>query len=187
MALKRPVKTRMNLGVPDNYIYFFHTGKKIIIPIDPDNIQDSMAANFAENRPLSRSAPIYSYQNSGPRTVTVQFELHRDLCKEYNPGSEDAVEELIQNLEMAVLPDYEAASKIVNPPLVGLQIRDELYIKGIVQGGVNKGFNLPIINVGTKDNPIYKYALVQIQFTIAEVTPYSASILPKVGGVFRGK
>lgn len=187
MALQRPKRNKMNLGLPDNYLYFFHTGKKIVIPVDPDNINDSMSANFAQSTPLSRSAPIYSYQGSGPRTVQVSFQLHRDLCKEFNPGSEDAVDEMITNLNAAVLPDYEAASKIVNPPLVGLQIRDEIYIKGVVQGGVAISYGLPILNCGTKDIPKYKYALVNISFTIAEVTPYSASILPKVGGQFRGK
>lgn len=187
MALQRPIRSKRDLGLPENYIYFLHTGKTIVIPVDPDDIQDSMAANFAESRPLSRSAPIYSYQNSGPRTVQVSFTLHRDLCKQFNPGMEDAVEELINNIQAAVLPDYDATNKIVNPPLVALQIRDEIYIKGIVNNGVGITYNLPIINCGTKDIPKYKYALVSINFSVVEITPYSASILPDVGGQFRGK
>ena len=96
----------------DNYITFHHTGKSYVIPVDPDSVADQMSASFASNFPLSRSAPIYSYQNSGPRTVQVSFTLHRDLCKEFNPDTEDMVEELINNLEGMVLPDYNEANKI---------------------------------------------------------------------------
>lgn len=181
MAIK--LQRKSNLGIPtENYIVLHHTGAKYIIPVDPDAISDSMGASFAENSPLSRSAPIYSYQHSGPRTVQVTFTLHRDLCREYNPGSTDMVEELITNLDALVLPDYDSASKIVNPPVVSLKIRDELYIKGVVTGSAGITYNLPLINYGTGDRPVYKYALVTISFGISEITPYSASILP---GKFR--
>lgn len=181
MAIK--VKQTINaknksLGIPtDNYIIFHHTGKSFIIPVDPDSVADSMSASFAQNHPLSRSAPIYSYQNSGPRSVQVSFTLHRDLCKEFNPNSEDAVEELVNNLEGMVLPDYNSASKVVNPPIVSLKIRDEIFITGIVQN-VGKSFNLPLLNY----NGNYKYAIVNLNFSVAEIQPYSASILPSVKG-----
>ena len=76
-----------------------------------------------------------------------------------------------------VLPDYNSASKIVNPPIVSLKIRDEIFITGIVQS-VGKSFNLPLLNY----NGTYKYALVNLNFSVAEVQPYSASILPSVKG-----
>lgn len=183
MALKRQ-KVKMDLSTPsDNYIMFHHTGRKLIIPIDPDDINDSMGASYAENFPLSRSAPLYSYQHSGPRTVSVTFTLHRDLVNEYNIKNYkgDAVDEMITNLQGAVLPDYNSASKIVNPPLVSLQIRNEIYIKGVVAGNVGLSYGLPLLNYGTGGNDDYKYALVTVSFTISEVTPFSASILPKKG------
>ena len=184
MAIK--VKTVTKLGIPtENYITLHHTGKTYVIPVDPDAITDNMSASFATNMPLSRSAPIFSYQNSGPRTVMVSFTLHRDLCKEYNPGSVDMVEELVTNLNALVLPDYDSASKIVNPPLVSLKIRDEIYIKGVVTGGVGLTYSLPLLNYGTKDKAVFKYALVGISFGVSEITPFSASILPEVGGQFR--
>lgn len=162
----------------DNYIIFHHTGKQFIIPVDPDSITDNHSASFASNFPLSRSAPIYSYQNSGPRTVQVSFTLHRDLCQEFNPGEDDMVESLIDNLEGMVLPTYEEANKVVNPPVVSLKIRDEIYIKGVVTGGIGKTFNLPLIQVGNG----VKYALVSLNFSISEIEPQSASILPNIGG-----
>ena len=185
------VKRKSNLGIPtENYIVLHHLpadhpAHKLIIPVDPDAISDSMGASFAENTPLSRSAPIYSYQHSGPRSVQVSFTLHRDLCREYNPGVPDMVDALVTNLDALVLPDYDSASKIVNPPVVSLKIRDEIYIKGVVTGSVGVTYSLPIINYGTADKAIYKYAVVSISFGVSEITPYSASILPDVGGKYR--
>lgn len=174
-------KLNKRLNVPEeNYIYFHHTNTKIIIPVDPDAISDSMGASFASNFPLSRSAPIYSYQNSGPRTVSVNFTIHRDLCREYNNLDTDAVDALIMNLDQMVLPDYNSAGKIVNPPVVSFKLRNDIFIKGIVTA-CSHTFQLPVINYGTEDSPCYKYALVGLNFSVSEVTPYSASILPSIG------
>ena len=175
---KNPPKDVKNkLKAPkSNWIYFHHLKRGIYIPVDPESITDSMSANWASSTPLSRSAPIYSYQNSGPRTVQFNFTLHRDLVNEFNPGETDSVDKLINELEACVLPDYKETGKIVNPPIVSVQLRDEIYIKGIV-GSVSKMYHLPIINYNGKD----KYALVDISFQVSEVTPYSASIIKGMG------
>lgn len=180
--VRRPPKRSSTPCTTENFIYCHHTGKFFTIPVDPDGINDQMGASFIDNFPLSRSAPIYSYQHSGPRSVTVSFDLHRDLFQEFNPGEEDAVDELITNLDSLVLPDYESASKMVNPPMVSLKLRDEIYIKGVVTSSVGLTYNVPILQYGEKS----KYAMVSISFGISEITPYSASILPKVGGKYRG-
>ena len=172
------IRIQKDLSIPkDNYIILHHTGKSYVIPVDPDSIADQMSASFATNFPLSRSAPIYSYQNSGPRSVQVSFTLHRDLCNEFNPNSTDMVEELINNLEALVLPDYNSANKVVNPPVVTLKIRDEITIKGVVTS-VGKSFNLPLLNYGGE----FKYAVVNLNFSVSEVQPQSASILPSIKG-----
>lgn len=175
-----------NNSIPtDNYIYFHHTGKTIIIPVDPESPSDGMQAGWASSTPLSRSAPIYSYQNSGPRSVQFQFKLHRDLVKQFNPDwGEDPVDELITNIEACVLPTYKEAGKIVNPPVVSVKLRDEIYIKGVISS-VSKAFQLPIIYYASATNPGYKYAVVDLSFSVSEVTPQDASIISKYGGFRR--
>lgn len=180
------------LSVPtENFIVLHHINKSFLIPVDPDAISDNMSISYAESTPLSRSAPIYSYQNSGPRSVQVSFTLHRDLMREFNPeyrnnGSDaDPIDDLVINLDALALPDYDSANKIVNPPLVSLKIRDEVYIKGVVTGSVGVTYGLPVLNYGTEDAPNYKYAMVSISFGVSETTPFSASILPSVGGKYR--
>ncbi len=169
----------------ENYVILHHIGKVFLIPVDPDAISDNMGVSFAESSPLSRSAPIYSYQNSGPRTVQVSFTVHRDLMRECNPDlkieGKDPIDYLVENLDALALPDYNASNKIVNPPLVSLKIRDEVYIKGVVTGTIGLTYGLPILNYGGAS----KYAMVTFSFGVSEITPYSASILPSVGGKYR--
>lgn len=190
MIKKRTSTTKKNTdstwSIPtDNYIYFHHLGKTITIPVDPESVADSMSANWASSTPLSRSAPIYSYQNSGPRSVQFSFKLHRDLVKQFNPDwGEDPVDELITNLEACVLPTYKETGKIVNPPVISVKLRDEIYIKGTISS-VSKNFQLPIIYYANATNPGYKYAVVDINFSVNEVTPQDASIISSYGGFRR--
>ena len=81
-----------------------------------------------------------------------------------------------------IVPDYESANKVVNPPVVSLKIRNEIFIKGVVTSGVSKNFQLPLLNY----NGAFKYALVTLSFSISEVEPFSASILPGIRGGRRG-
>ena len=72
----------------DNYIYLYHVpnssgkqGTVIVMPSYADSVTDTMSVNYATETPLARSAPIYSFTSSGPRTVQVSFQLHRDMMK----------------------------------------------------------------------------------------------------------
>jgi len=51
---------------------------------------------------------------------------------------------------------------------------DDIYIKGIVNGSVSVGYNLPIL----RNN---KYGMVSINFAISEVDPYDADMVMDVG------
>ena len=64
-------------------------------------------------------------------------------------------------------------------------IDETMQIKGVVTGSVGITYSLPIINYGTADKALYKYAVVSLSFGVSEITPYSASILPDVGGKYR--
>ena len=67
---------------PENYIYISHLGEKghwWWIPCSPEAISDSMGSTFASSTALGRSAPVWTYSNSGPRTVQMAIHLHRDM------------------------------------------------------------------------------------------------------------
>ncbi|MBO7734822.1 MAG: hypothetical protein J6S67_19840 [Methanobrevibacter sp.] len=170
----------------ENYIYLYHTKTFIIIPQYPESIADSMSATFASTTPLSRSAPIYAYSNSGPRTLQISLSLHRDMMTAVNLKKsnvvleigDDYVDTLIKQIQAVALPSYEAAQKMVSPPIVAVRFGNDIFCKGIVNGGVTVTYKTPII----ADN---KYALVDISFNISEIDPYDANTVMQSGS-FRG-
>ena len=161
-----------------NYIYLYHVDKLIKLPNFPENLQDTSQAQFSSNSPLGRSAPIWSYSSSGPRSVGFQFELHREMLDQVNGESVgesmDTVDNLVKWIQAAVLPTYASSSKMVDPPLVACRVGNEVYIKGIIQGSVTVSYSGPILYND-------KYALCTIGFTVTEVDPYDAYTVMDIG------
>lgn len=177
----------------DNYIYLYHVsnqsgkeGTVIVLPSYADSVTDTLQVSYNSETPLARSAPIYSYQSSGPRTVQVSFSLHRDMMKQINFQTsnaavtldEDYVDLFIKYIQAAALPNYSTASKMVNPPVVALRLGNDIFIKGVINGSVGITYNYPVLSNG-------KYALVSVSFSITEIDPYDAKTVMKTGS-FRG-
>ena len=181
----------------DNYIYIYQLQKYVIIPVYPEQIQDSLGSTFATENVLSRTAPIFSYSNSGPRSIQFSLNLHRDLMTAFNYDNttfiddvnqmlgNDYIDTLVRYLQAMALPSYQAVdlaassyNSMVNPPLVACRFGNEVFIKGIVDGDVQVTYSGPI----TKDG---KYAQVDVTFNIKEIEPQDADQLVKWGS-FRG-
>ena len=170
----------------DNYIYLYHVGEFIVIPTFPDSITDTISVNFNKATPMSRSAPIYSYSDSGPRSLQINLDLHRDMMTEINYGisnanvvmGNDYVDTLINYVQAAALPNYGASQKLVDPPMVAVRFGNDIFIKGVVVGGVSVTYQLPLL----QNN---KYAHVSVSFTVEEVDPYTATQVMQSGS-FRG-
>lgn len=170
----------------DNYIYLYHIDRFIIIPSFPDSLNDQLSVNFNKSTPMSRSAPIYSYSDSGPRSMQVDLDLHRDMMFQINRGisnypvpvGDDYVDILIREIQAAALPAYNASEKIVDPPMVAVRFGQDVFIKGVVTGGVGVTYEVPIL-----DNN--KYGKVHVNFTVEEVDPYDANQVIQFGS-FRG-
>lgn len=188
MADTQKTKKRLLLET-GNYIYLYHTNKFLKLPVYPESIVDTLQSTFAQEQAIARSAPIFTYSNSGPRSIRFQFVLHRDLVQEVNANGldvittevgEDYVDALIRNLQSIALPNYTVASKSVNPPMVAVRIGagEDIFIKGVVSGGVTVGYAPPILSNG-------RYALVTIEFTVYEIDPYDAETVSRLGS-FRG-
>lgn len=181
----------------DNYIYFYHLDKFCVLPLYPDSITDSMSVTFQTTDSLARTAPVFTYSHSGPRSVSINFDLHRDLMNEVNtnvsnlkdnvvdPSSEDYIDILINYLQASALPvyrNYSAGSKAVIPPMVAVRFGDDIFIKGVIQGSVQCAYKKPIM---TTVNGKKKYALISITFNIEETDPYDAEQVVQSGS-FRG-
>lgn len=206
----------------DNYIYLYHTDTLIILPTFPESISDNINTTYASTTIIGRSAPIYSFTNSGPRSVDFQFKLHRDMMNQINIeknayayglkffeednddylkrklARKDYVDLMINELQSIALPSYVHGQKMVDPPLVAIRIGDEIFCKGIVEGGVSTSYDGPILA-----NPLYnengdyvideitkkkaigkgKYAIANVSFKVTEVDPYDASTIAQFGSM----
>lgn len=168
----------------ENYIYLHHTDTWIILPVYPETLSDTLQAEFSKTTPLLRTAPIWSYASSGPRSVRLTLPLHRDMMSQINYQksnvklslTDDYVDIMIKQLQAIALPRYSASSKMVDPPMISVRIGNELFIKGIVDGGVSIDYGLPIL-----EN--MKYALATVSFTVSEVDPYDANQVMRDGSM----
>ena len=183
-------ETIANRVLPDNYIYISHLDEGLRfwrLPVYPDQISDSMSSSFTPTNALGRSAPVYSYSNSGPRQVQISLTLTRDMMDNVNgPYStsaqgvgEDWMDNLINALRSISVPAYNITNKSVEPPLVALRLGKELFIKGVVTGGIGINFQKPILKSE-------RYNIVTLSLTIEEIDPYDASSVYKNGG-YRGE
>jgi hypothetical protein len=181
----------MSLGalLPDNYLYISHLDEEFQfwqLPCTPETISDSMASTFNETSALGRSAPVFTYSKSGPRTVQISLKFHRDMMDALNAGTsnvalklgEDYVDSLIKALQSIAVPRYNLSNKAVEPPLVALRLSQEVFIKGVVTSAIGLEYALPILSNG-------KYAQVSLSFTVSEVDPYDATTVFQ-NGSFRG-
>lgn len=170
----------------DNYIYLYHTDTFIVIPAYPENFTDSMSVQYNTESPLMRSAPIFTYSSSGPRQINVTINMHREMMQQINYGvsnakvalNDDYVDELIKQIQAAVLPKYSASAKMVDPPLVAIRFGNEIFCKGVISGSVDVTYDVPVLQNG-------KYAQVGLTFTMNEVEPYDAETVLQVGS-YRG-
>ena len=191
---------------PDNYIYIYHTDILVVIPTYPESIQDSMGTNYQSTEILSRPAPIQTYVSSGPRTLQVSLNLHRDMMFQItrayqytsiNSGPRtvygkkvvlndsnasvsdmDYIDRLVCELQAIAVPKYEDTTKMINPPMVAARFGNDVFIKGVVSGGVTVTYGGVILKTN-------KYSNVDISFTITELTPYSAEQINTIGS-YRG-
>ena len=177
--------------IRDNYIYFYHNdssdGEYVLIPNYPDQVIDSMTSTYASQQALARSAPVFAYSYSGPRTVKIQVDLHRDMIDLCNLNvstlkieniEDDYVDTIIKKLQSISVPKYDNSTKAVQPPMVAVRFGNEVFIKGIVQGDITVTYNKPIIEGN-------KYASVGIAFNVTETDPYDADTIAQQGS-FRG-
>lgn len=170
----------------ENFIYFHHlpnpvdglNGRVIWLPSYPEQTTDTNRASFGQNTPLGSSAPRQSWSNSGPRQVAVQLSTHRDFWKTINPDvTEDIVDVFDKCIEAIVLPRYQAALQMINPPVVTVVIAKQVTITGVVNGTITKTFS-----GAWRDG---KQLQVAYSFMVTELEPMDAVYAARVGS-YRG-
>jgi hypothetical protein len=172
--------------LPDCYLYISHLDEGYQywqLPGYPEKVTDQMNSTFIENSALGRSAPVYTFSHSGPRSINISLSFHRDMFEDMTSNvtpkdNEDKAESFIHAIQAIAVPKYNLSNKAIEPPLVAIRLGREVFIKGIVSGGVTVTYGKPILSNE-------KYAIIDISFTVSEVDPYDATTVFK-NGSFRG-
>lgn len=145
-------------------------GITLYMPCYPDSVSDTTAINYSSENTLGRSEPFYAYNNSGPRTISFSFRMHREMI-----GSESVneIENIVKTIESAVYPNYDNSVSAVK---VSVKIGNVIYISGIMTSQ-STNWEGPI----AADQ---KYNIVTVQFGITEVTgePKSYNYVKEYGG-----
>lgn len=165
----------------DCYIRINRAGQTSLFyfPCYPESVSDSNSASYSAVSILGRSEPFQYYTGSGPRTVSVSFEMHCEMC-----GDIDYVYNLVSNIESACYPNYGNA---VSATKVTFHVANNINITGIISS-VDTDYSGPILytDLDPYSGRTYpRYAVVKINFSVTECTgnSFSSSQIAQLGGM----
>lgn len=160
-----PATTASNKNYTDNW-YWKPRGEVMIqiegaepmeIPAWPEDISDHIAVSWSqEMTTFQHYEDQNTFKQSGPRTMTLLFKLHRAMWN----GNQDSgdCETLIAYIESACYPDYD--TQAAEPPRVLFTAGKSIRIYGIITN-MNVKYYGPI-------GPDVKYDCVDISIDIKE-------------------
>lgn len=152
----------------DVTIYSELAGTSLDIPVYPEELQDSVSANYTQMPELIyQYEPWQLYQSSGPRIAPLTFVFHRDMWS--GDASDGKANELIRFFEAMCYPEY--IGSIVNSDIATLYIKGQTFVRGIITE-VSKKWSGPLLRDGF-------YAVCELSVSITEVSenPLSASFV----------
>lgn len=129
-----------NLPWGDITLYSALAGESVDIPVYPEELEDSIKANYTTMPDLLyQYEPWYVYQSSGPRSNSYTFHMHRDMWTgDHRDGKAN---ELIRFCQAACYPEYSGSA--VYSDTVTLYFKGSVLITGILTG-VNVKWSGPI-------------------------------------------
>lgn len=111
-------------------LYSSLSDDSIDFPVYPEELSDGRQANFAQMpNTIYQYEPWYTYESSGPRTVTYTFHFHRDMWT--GNHLDGKASQLIRFCEACCYPDYNGSA--VNVTSVTLYINGQKHIHGIMK------------------------------------------------------
>lgn len=134
-------------------------GDTVDFPVYPETVEDGVSAEYSQMPDLIyQYEPWFVYQNSGPRSCTYDFHMHRDMWT--GDHADGKCNELIRICESQCYARYQGSS--VQTPLVSLYISGKSLITGIMTSA-KVSWGGPILNDGW-------YGEVTLSISIVEVS-----------------
>lgn len=113
----------------DLTLYSSLSDSSIDFPVYPNELEDERVANY-DTMPemLYQYEPWQVYKSSGPRSVPLSFDMHRDMWSgDHRDGK---CNELIRFCQANCYPQYKGSA--VNPPRVSFYIKGQCLISGVI-------------------------------------------------------
>lgn len=152
----RGFSTDFKIGYASQYKCWIKVGDETFyFPCYPESYSDSRTAHFTTQHPMGRSEPFQIYQNSGPRVVSVAFQMHVEMT------CVTPIRDLVAAVQSAEYPIGNDRSSTIVPKVI-LKLGDSCYIEGIIADSVTADWTGPLI-----DN---RYTMVTLSFAVTECT-----------------
>lgn len=120
-----------NIPWGDITLYSSLSGDSKDIPVYPEEFTDARNANY-DTMPdvLYQYEPWYTYNSSGPRSISLEFHMHRQMWT--GDETDGKANELIRFCESNCYPKYNGSS--VTTSIVTLYVVGKPLINGIITG-----------------------------------------------------
>ena len=160
----RPAMQWFNLPWGQITLYSSISKSSVDFPVYPSGLEDSKSGNY-DTMPemIYQYEPWQIYKSSGPRTITYEFNMHRDMWSgDHRDGK---CNELIRFCEANCYPEFKWAA--VNTAIVTMYIAGKAHITGIVTD---------VKTVWNEESPIgldgfYLHCNLHITITEVSATP----------------
>ena len=145
-------------------------------PCYPESVSDSNQASYNGISLLGSPEPIQMYSHSGPRSVSVSFTMHSDMCNDVSASFANDIN-YIYSLTAAIEGCCYAKNEGVSAVRVVLTIGKNIHICGIISN-VSTTYSGPLLDrTGTANadgsrnstKNFMRYAVVTLSFSVTEV------------------
>jgi hypothetical protein len=110
-------------------LYSHLSGESMDFPVYPEEYSDGYTANYDQMpNMLYQYEPWYVYKDSGPRSNSFSFHMHRDMWT--GDHRDGLANKLVRFCEANCFPDYQGSA--VNAPRVTLYLNGKNLITGIM-------------------------------------------------------
>ena len=98
-----------------------NTGTDIIFPVMPQNVSESVSANFNQQEIVGASRPRIVYSSTAAKTITLSLQ---NLTEDYLAPGFNRLYDYVRALQALAYPEYEGG--VVKPPDLTLFMGDRI-------------------------------------------------------------
>ena len=95
------------------------------LPCYPDEISENQSAVWSDVQIMGRSSPLTAYTGTGFRSVSMSFDLHREM-----ENGNNSIENVLRIIRKSVYPEYQEKGLIPPTTIIGF---GKFMVRGVVR------------------------------------------------------